>query len=112
VGGDGMNDFVYCMDGTVDVHGGKIYHRENKIVKTPAQGGKPAEMTNMEPVSEEPKGDSTQLAVDDFFRCCRTHSRPVANADTGRAAVLVGLMCRKALAEGRVVTLEDVLAEG
>lgn len=112
VGCDGMNEFVYCVDGTVDVQGGHIYHRESKIVAKPAQGDKPAEMTNHERVSEEPKGDSTQLAIDDFFRCCREKATPLANADTGRAAVLVGLICRKALAEGRVVTMNEILAEG
>ena len=110
VGGDGMNDFVYCMDGTVDVHGGKIYHRESKIVEKPAEGDRPAVMTNKELVSPEPKGDLTQLAVDSFFGCCRKHEKPLTNADTGRAAALVGLLCRKALAEGRVVTMEEVLA--
>lgn len=112
VGCDGMNWFVYCIDGTVDIGGGNIYHRESKIVAKPAEGDKPAEMTNREKVSEEPKGDSTQLAVNDFFRCCRENERPLANADTGRAAVLVGLLCRKTLAEGRVVTMDEVLAEG
>ncbi len=112
VGCDGMNEFVYCVDGTVDVQGGHIYHRASKIEVKPAADGKPAEMTNHEKVSEEPRGDSTQLAIDDFFRCCRKNEMPLANADTGRAAVLVGLLCRKALATGQVVTLEDVLAEG
>jgi len=98
IGCDGFNEFVYCTNGAVDIHGGKIYHRQSK--------------DNKEDVSPEPKGDTTQLAVDDFFRCCRSGSKPLANADSGRAAVIVGLMCRKALAEGRVVTLEEVLAEG
>ncbi|MBI4579916.1 MAG: Gfo/Idh/MocA family oxidoreductase [Planctomycetes bacterium] len=111
VGCDGMNEFVYCVDGTVDIHGGHIYHREAKIVKKSAVGTQPAEMTNREDVPRESKGDSTQLAVDDFFRCCRKGERPLANADTGRDAVLVGLLCRKALAEGRVVTMDEVLAE-
>lgn len=112
IGCDGFNEFVYCENGAVDIHGGKVYHRENKIVAKPAEGDKPAEMTNRENVSPEPKGDTTQLAVDDFFRCCREGAKPLANAETGRNAALVGLMCRKALRENRVVTLEDVLAEG
>jgi predicted dehydrogenase len=112
VGGDGMNDFVYCVDGTVDVHGGKIYYREDKIVAKPAEGDKPAEMTNMEKVSPEPKGDLTQLAVDSFFNCCRKHEKPLADLDTARNAVLVGLLCRKAINEGRVVTMEEIIREG
>lgn len=112
IGCDGFNEFVYCENGAVDIHGGHIYHREANIIQKPAEGDKPAQMTNKEEVSEEPKGDTTQLAVNDFFRCCRSHERPLANADTGRAAVIVGLMCRKALAAGNVITLEDILAEG
>jgi predicted dehydrogenase len=112
IGCDGFNEFVYCEDGAVDIHGGNIYHRESKIVAKPAEGDKPAQMTNKEAIPVDSRGDLTQNAVDDFFRCCRSGSRPVANADTGRDAVLVGLMARKALREGRVVTLEEVLAEG
>lgn len=112
IGCDGMNEFVYCENGAVDIHGGNMYHRESDIVVKPAEGDKPAQKTNKELVSPDPKGDTTQLAVDDFFHCCRSNSRPMANADTGRNAVLVGLMCRKALATGRVIEVEEILAEG
>lgn len=112
IGCDGFNEFVYCENGAVDIHGGNIYHRESKIVAKPAEGDKPAQMTNKESVDPEPKGDTTQLAVDDFFRCCRSGDKPLANADTGRDAVLVGLMCRRALREGQVISIEQILAEG
>jgi predicted dehydrogenase len=109
VSGDGMKEFVYCMDGTVDVFGAKFYHREAKIEKTPAKGDTPAEMTNLE-VMEYVKGDTTEAAVNTFFQCCRKGEKPMANADTGRDAVLVGLLCRTALAKGEVVTMKEILA--
>lgn len=112
IGCDGFNEFVYCENGAVDIHGGSIYYRDSKIVAKPAEGDKPAQMTNKESVSPEPRGDTTQLAVDDFFRCCRSGSKPLANADTGRDAVLVGLIARRSLQEGRVVTMDEILAEG
>lgn len=109
VAGDGMKEYVYCMDGTVDVFGAQFYHRESKIVKTPAEGDKPAEMTNQEKI-DYVKGDTTDAAVNSFFQCCRKGERPMANADTGRDAVLVGLLCRTALAKGQVVTMKEILA--
>jgi predicted dehydrogenase len=94
---DGRQILVYCSEGAVDIENGMIYPRD---------GGDPKK------VSEEPKGDSTQLAVNDFFRCIREGDKPLADAEAGRNGVLVALLGRKAIDEERVVTMKELLAEG
>ena len=83
--------------GAMELNSGKIFM---------VDGDKPQK------VSEEPKGDSTQLAVDDFFRCIREGDKPIANSEAGRKAALVGLLGRTAIYEGRVVTMKEILAQG
>lgn len=94
---DGRQEIVYCEKGAVDVEGGKIY---------PLEGGEPIA------VAPEPQGDPTQLAVDDFFRCIRQGEQPLANAEAGRNAALVALLGQKAIDEGRVVNMRELLASG
>ena len=96
-GAGGWRFMVYGEKGAVEIQDGKVYLKGKD---------KP------EKVSEEPKGDSTQLAVDDFFRCIREGKQPLANAETGRNAVLVALLGRTAIYEGRLVTMDELLAKG
>ena len=94
---DGRRELVYGEKGQVDVEEAMLYlHGAEKREQLPI----------------EPKGDSTQLAVDDFFRCIREGTQPLCNAERGRNAALVGLIGRKALDTGKVVTMKELLAEG
>ena len=94
---DGRRELVYGEKGEVDVEEAMLYlHGAEKREQLPI----------------EPKGDSTQLAVDDFFRCIREGTQPLCNAERGRNAALVGLLGRKALDTGKVVTMKELLAEG
>ena len=96
-GADGWRFVVYGEKGALELNSGKIFM---------VDGDKPQK------VSEEPKGDSTQLAVDDFFRCIREGDKPIADSEAGRKAALVGLLGRTAIYEGRVVTMKEILAQG
>lgn len=93
---DGRSEFVYGTDGVVDVEHGMIYPRK----------GKPRE------VEQEPKGDSTQLAVNHFFDCVRHGRRPLTDVTRGRNGALVGLLGLKALDTGRTVTMKELLSQG
>jgi myo-inositol 2-dehydrogenase / D-chiro-inositol 1-dehydrogenase len=53
--------------------------------------------------------DTTLLALESFLECVRTGAKPVVGVKEGRDAVLVGLLVRKAVYEGRLVTMEEVL---
>jgi len=55
--------------------------------------------------------DTTQLAIDDFFRCIREGARPYCGIEMGKTALLTALLGRKAFFEERVVTWEDLLRE-
>jgi len=55
--------------------------------------------------------DSTQLAIDDFFRCIREGTQPHCGIETGKTALLTALLGRKAFFEERVVTWDDLLRE-
>lgn len=55
--------------------------------------------------------DTTQLAIDDFFRCIREGKQPYSGIEIGKTALLTTLLGRKAFFEERVVTWEDVLRE-
>ncbi|MHC4673980.1 MAG: Gfo/Idh/MocA family protein [Planctomycetota bacterium] len=85
---------------TLDLINGTIYPR-SKDKKT-------------EPIKLQPeiKGRRDRLAVEDFFNCCRQNKKPLANAQTGRDCALVALLGQKAIAEQRVVTMKELLAEG
>lgn len=94
---DGRQEVVYGPKGAVDIENGMIFPMD----------GSPAKK-----VDEQPKGDSTQLAVDDFFKCIREGKEPLANAEAGKNAALTGLLGLKALDTGRVVSLDEILKEG
>lgn len=94
---DGRQEIVYCEQGAVDVEHGMVY---------------PKNFAEPYKVDAEPKGDSTQLAVDDFFSCIREGRRPLADAQAGRNGVLTALLGRTAIDEGRVVTMEELLRQG
>jgi predicted dehydrogenase len=91
---DDRQEVVYCEKAVVDVEGGMVY---------PKDGQEPYK------VDPEPKGNPTQLAVTDFFRCIREGDRPLANVETGRDCVLVGLLGREAIDRGEVVTMKQFL---
>jgi len=69
---------------------------------------------NAEPrVIEVPEDEnSTQLAIDDFFRCIREGTHPYCWIEMGKTALLTALLGRKAFFEERVVTWDDLLREG
>jgi myo-inositol 2-dehydrogenase/D-chiro-inositol 1-dehydrogenase len=91
---DGRQEIVYGERGAVDIESGMLYPRE----------GKPRRLY------DEPKPkDSTQAAVDDFFRCIREGKQPLCNAEAGRNAALVALLGRKAIDEGVTVAMTDLL---
>ncbi len=93
---DGRQEIVYGSEGVVDVEAGMIYPRK----------GDPR------PVGKEPAGDSTQLAVQDFFDCIRTGKKPLTDAVRGRNSALVALLGLKALDTGRVVTMHEIVTQG
>lgn len=93
---DGRRELVYGEKGQLDVEEGKIYFK----------GADKPERVDM-----EPSGDTTQLAIDDFFRCIREHDRPMCDEESGRSATLFALLGRKALYEGRVVAMTELFAE-
>ncbi len=93
---DGRSEFVYGTGGVVDVEYGMIYPRDGKPRK----------------VEEEPKGDSTQLAVNHFFECVRNGRRPLTDVTRGRNGALVGLLGLKALDTGRTATMKELLSQG
>lgn len=53
--------------------------------------------------------DSTLAAITDFFACIRDGREPRVGVEIGRNAVLVALLGLKAIDEGRVMTMEEVL---
>ena len=55
--------------------------------------------------------DTTQLAIDDFFRCIREGAQPYCGIEIEKTALLTTLLGRKAFFEERVVTWEDLLRE-
>jgi predicted dehydrogenase len=55
--------------------------------------------------------DTTQLAIDDFFRCIRGGKQPYCGIEIGKTALLTVLLGRKAFFEERVVSWEDLLRE-
>jgi len=56
--------------------------------------------------------DPTPVAFNDFFECIR-HGRPAkVGVEVGRDTALVALLGRKAIYEGRVVTMDELLKEG
>jgi hypothetical protein len=55
--------------------------------------------------------DTTQMAIDDFFRCIREGKQPYCGIEIGKTALLTTLLGRKAFFEERVVTWDDVLRE-
>jgi len=94
---DGRQEVVYGPQGTVDIENGMIF---------PKSGAEPYK------VSQQPKGNSTQLAVDDFFRCIREGDQPLADIHAGKNGALTALLGLKALDTGQVVSMKNLLAEG
>ncbi len=91
---DGRRELVYGETGAIDIETGMLYPRE----------GKPRSL-----FERSKREDSTQAAVDDFFRCIREGKRPLCDAEAGRNGALVALLGRKAIEEGRVVTMNELL---
>jgi predicted dehydrogenase len=91
---DGRRELVYGETGAIDIETGILYPRE----------GKPRKVADT-----SRRFDSTQAAVDDFFRCIREGTRPMCDAEAGRDGALVALLGRKAIDEGRVVSMNELL---
>ncbi len=51
----------------------------------------------------------TKNALETFLNSVRTRTAPVASVEHGRNATLVGLLVRKAVDEGRIVTMKELL---
>ena len=98
-GAGGWRFVVYGEKGAIELQNGNIF-------LTGSDSDKPQK------VDPEPKGNSTELAVNDFFRCIREGDTPIAHTEAGRNAALVALMGRKAIYEGRIVTMTELLAKG
>ncbi len=96
-GADGWRFVVYGEKGAIELQNGSIFLKDSDKVQK---------------VDPEPKGDSTQLAVDDFFRCIRERDKPIADTEAGRNAALVALLGRKAIYEGRLATMKELLGQG
>ena len=63
-------------------------------------------------VIEVPEDEnSTQNAIDDFFRCIREGTKPYCGIEMGQTALLTTLLGCKAFFEERVVTWDDLLRE-
>jgi predicted dehydrogenase len=60
-------------------------------------------------VGKERRQDPTRAAIKDFLRCIREKKEPLANIEVGRNCVLTALLGRKAVDEGRVVTMKEIL---
>ena len=48
----------------------------------------------------------------DFLAACRTGSAPAVGLEEGLMSVAMGVAAHRSIDEGRVVTLDEVLAEG
>jgi len=94
---DGRQEIVYCEKAAVDVESGMVY---------------PRDFGEAYKVDSEPKGDSTQMAVDGFFKSIREKSKPLANAWTGFDAAMTAILGRQSMEEERVVTMEELLKQG
>ena len=60
---------------------------------------------------EAGRGDTTQQALNEFFRCIREGKKPYADVEIGKTALLTTMLGRKAFFEERVVTWEQLLKE-
>ncbi|MBI4580133.1 MAG: Gfo/Idh/MocA family oxidoreductase [Planctomycetes bacterium] len=94
---DGRRELVYGSKGAIDLETGQLYLQGSERPKT---------------IEFKKTSDATLAAVRDFVRCIRERDRPFADVEAGRDALLVALLGRKALDEGRVVTMTELLAEG
>ena len=92
----GRVEMVYGTKGCVDVEAGMIYPRDGEPRK----------------VNPEPAGDSTQVAVQNFFDCVRQGKHPLTDVIRGRDGALVALLGLKAIDTNRVVTMQELLAKG
>lgn len=95
---DGRQEIVYCEEAAVDVENAMVY---------PRNFGEPYKVT-----PAEPAGDSTQLAIDDFFKCIREKRKPLAGVQTGFDGAMAAILGRQSIEDGRVVTMEELLKEG
>jgi len=93
---DGRSEFIYGTRGIVDVEYGMIYPREGQPRK----------------IESESPGDSTQLAIDNFFDCIRHGRQPLTDVIRGRNSALVALIGLKAMDTGRVVSMKELLTFG
>jgi myo-inositol 2-dehydrogenase / D-chiro-inositol 1-dehydrogenase len=60
-------------------------------------------------IEKDANRDTTEAALESFMECIRTGAKPVVGVKEGRDAVLVGLLVRKAVYEGRLVRMEEIL---
>jgi predicted dehydrogenase len=90
---------VLGEEGGLDFTGGSLTFRDRAVPRQPIHPG--------------PQADS-RMALEAFLDAVRSPSPtppPITLADA-RAATLIGLLARKAVDERRVVTLDEILAEG
>jgi predicted dehydrogenase len=91
----GRQELVFGTEKVADLEKGLIHPREGKEEAKRVGGAE--------------KEDPTVKAFDEFFRCIREGKKPVATVETGRDCVLTALLGRKAIYEGRVVTMKELL---
>lgn len=90
----GRQEVVLCERASIDIEHGRIFPMEGDVSS----------------VDPDPAGDSTELAVRDFFRCIREDDKVLADAEAGRNGALVALLGQRSIDEGRTVTLDELLA--
>jgi predicted dehydrogenase len=95
---DGRQEIVYCEEAAVDIENAMVY---------PRNFGEPYKVA-----PPEPAGDSTQLAIDGFFRCIREKRKPLASVQAGFDGAMAAILGRQSIEDGRVVTMEELLKEG
>lgn len=95
---DGRQEVVYGTTGAIDIENGKIFPKEGEVRDVPS-----------EPTMSGVGDKATQLAVNDFFRCIRENDHPLADAEAARNGAFTALLGLKAIDEGRVVTLKELL---
>ena len=91
----GRQELVFGDGKMADLEAGKIHDRLSKEI-TPVNGG-------------GPRSDPTSLAIADFRRCIREKKPPLSDFEAGRNCVLTALLGRRAIDEGRAVTMKELL---
>ncbi|MHC4443788.1 MAG: Gfo/Idh/MocA family protein [Planctomycetota bacterium] len=92
----GVYERINGLDAGIALDEGKIFWRNKK--KKPVELGGPG------------AGAMNGEAINTFFNCVRTGTKPPSGVDNGRNATLTGLLVRKSVYEKRLVTMKEVLA--